>query len=620
MKINSNNLNKMIQSAFSKEIIFSYFPLDIKLKVFNISKHYQSLFKLSILDYEVFRSFKLTFPKKVDISKYYQCFFLKYPTYPKERLKRILDYYISSKKYKTIPEVNVDCKDIFEILNEIGTEITLNINSILFLDNELLDLHNYSNIIQINIEFPYIIHINVGKMNSLFMRIIHRNIKSLTFKNVVLIDNLYSIFYDYLSQITNLEEIKLPIAFLEMEDNNICKNSFRNIEKLTIFCGLCKQNSTSMIKKMISTNFSKLKHIIFISNYPITYNFVNVILSSKLTKIESITVQQLLFKNLNEKRVNKSQKIFKNFQKLKNLSINFSLNDSSWDIDQHKQYQILNIKTIRLIFSSFVDCLEISTTLKILKVDLSIINKEEELKTIFTLLNKITSLSVLSLTLHSMRNKELISCFTKHVNHHLKIPNLSYLKISCNCEINCDSVFNNMNNITTLKLLFKVIDENELKEIQVSTPKKKLKKITLMNTYINSDAINNFLNETTESITFSNCFFETVSFISFLDKLSNISFLRKIKLNNINFLETDGELIRDIICNFIDKLQYCHFLQKMCLKLTEFDCQLINKLCSYFDKLPMLREVETLPCGMISTATRLILHKYSTKINSYEGC
>lgn len=620
MKINSNNLNKMIQSAFSKEIIFSYFPLDIKLKVFNISKHYQSLFKLSILDYEVFRSFKLTFPKKVDISKYYQCFFLKYPTYPKERLKRILDYYISSKKYKTIPEVNVDCKDSFEILNEIGTEITLNINSILFLDNELLDLHNYSNIIQINIEFPYIIHINVGKMNSLFMRIIHRNIKSLTFKNVVLIDNLYSIFYDYLSQITNLEEIKLPIAFLEMEDNNICKNSFRNIEKLTIFCGLCKQNSTSMIKKMISTNFSKLKHIIFISNYPITYNFVNVILSSKLTKIESITVQQLLFKNLNEKRVNKSQKIFKNFQKLKNLSINFSLNDSSWDIDQHKQYQILNIKTIRLIFFSFVDCLEISTTLKILKVDLSIINKEEELKTIFTLLNKITSLSVLSLTLHSMRNKELISCFTKHVNHHLKIPNLSYLKISCNCEINCDSVFNNMNNITTLKLLFKVIDENELKEIQVSTPKKKLKKITLMNTYINSDAINNFLNETTESITFSNCFFETVSFISFLDKLSNISFLRKIKLNNIIFLETDGELIRDIICNFIDKLQYCHFLQKMCLKLTEFDCQLINKLCSYFDKLPMLREVETLPCGMISTATRLILHKYSTKINSYEGC
>ena len=141
-----------------------------------------------------------------------------------------------------------------------------------------------------------------------------------------------------------------------------------------------------------------------------------------------------------------------------------------------------------------------------------------------------------------------------------------------------------------------------------------------MNTYINSDAINNFLNETTESITFSNCFFETVSFISFLDKLSNISFLRKIKLNNIIFLETDGELIRDIICNFIDKLQYCHFLQKMCLKLTEFDCQLINKLCSYFDKLPMLREVETLPCGMISTATRLILHKYSTKINSYEGC
>lgn len=620
MKINSNNLNKMIQSAFSKEIIFLYFPLDIKLKAFNISKHYQSLFKLSILDYEVFHSFKLTFPKKVDISKFYQCFCLKYPTYPKEKLKRILDYYISSKKYKTIPEINVDCKDIFEILNEIESEITLNINSILFLDNELLDLHNYSNIIQINIEFPYIIHINVGKMNSLFMRIIHRNIKSLTFKNVVLIDNFYSIFYDYLSQITNLEEIKLPIAFLEIEDNNICKNSFRNIEKLTIFCGLCKQNSTSMIKKNISANFNKLKHIIFISNYPITYNFVNVILSSKLTKIESISVQQLLFKNLNEKRLNKSQKIFKNFQKLKNLSINFSLNDSSWDIDQHKQYQILNIKTIRLIFSSFVDCLELSTTLKILKVDLSIINKEEEIKTIFTLLNKITSLSVLSLTLHSMRNKELISCFTKHVNHHLKIPNLSYLKTSCNSQINCDSVFNNMNNITTLKLLFKVIDENELKEIQVSTPKQKLKKITLMNTYINSDAINNFLNETTESITFSNCFFETVSFISFLDKLSNISFLRKIKLNNINFLETDGELIRDIICNFIDKLQYCHFLQKMCLKLTEFDCQLINKLCSYFDKLPMLREVETLPCGMISTATRLILHKYSTKINSYEGC
>ena len=67
MKINSNNLNKMIQSAFSKEIIFSYFPLDIKLKVFNISKHYQSLFKLSILDYEVFRSFKLTFPFLIDL-------------------------------------------------------------------------------------------------------------------------------------------------------------------------------------------------------------------------------------------------------------------------------------------------------------------------------------------------------------------------------------------------------------------------------------------------------------------------------------------------------------------------------------------------------------------------
>lgn len=615
MKINSNNINKMIQSALSKEIIFSFFPLDIKLKVVNISKHYQSLFKLSLLDYEVFHSFKLTFSKKVDISKYYQCFFLKYPTYPKEKLKRVLDYYVSSKKYKTIPEIDIDCKDIFEIINEIKSEITLNINSILFLDNELLDLHNFSNIIRINIEFPYIIHINVEKINSLFVRVINQNIKSLTLKNLVLIDNFYSVFYDYLSQITNLEEIKLPVAFLEIEDINICKNSFRNIEKLTIFCGLCNQNSTSMIKKMISNNFSKLKHISFISNYPITYNFVNVILSSKLTKIETISVQQLLFKKLN-----KSQKIFKNFQKLKNICINFSLNDSSWDIDQNKQYQILNIKTIKLLFSSFVGCLEISNTLKVLKVDLSIIQKEEEIETTFTLLNKITSLSILSITLHSMRDKNLISLFTKHINLHLKIPNLSYLKISCNYQINCDSIFSNMNNIETLKLLFKVIDENELKEIQVSSPKKKLKKITLMNTYINSDAINSFLNETTESITFSNCFFETVSFVTFLDKLFNISFLQKIKLNNINFLETDGELIRDIISNFIDKLQYCHFLQKMCLKLTELDCQLINKLCSYFDKLPLLREVETLPCEMISTKTRLILHKYSTKINSYEGC
>ena len=462
-------------------VLFSYFPITLRLKISKISKQLRDALNIRKVYYKIVSFLQSEFDEEKDITPYYHYFVFKYKKTSPEIIKRVFLSYLQERAQTYMITLSSESSLANEILDNIDSNIHLiveskhftkdNFNVMKYKNIKKISINNLKQLNQDEIQIlsKSVINSNITELSLeiyslksedllLFIQLLQKaNLSLLKFKLFFSVDRFFVInsngYYDEENNIVS-DEVKESLT----SNINTLNTSFTNLRELSI---QFNRNEEINDMKEIYDIICELNHLESISiNHPITCKFEEFI--SIIKNNANIKYITIMLRTTSDEIVNLScLKSLKKLEKLEFLKdIKIKNNPKNIKIilpnytEKNNQIVIKDLKTITYYCAK--------TPLKRKIVD--IINKEN------------TILEQLNIICHyALKKEEKNHCPCSYIKSNTVknvyfegcnsliniIPNLPSLQDLClileNCSLSFDTLLSLLNRetMTEIRIFYK---------------------------------------------------------------------------------------------------------------------------------------------------------------------